>query len=124
MARTMSPTRILAELPMVTEAKPGGGNLEHSDIGARIGADDLGFELALILQGDFDVGGAIDDVIIGQDVAVGADDHARAQAVFTLLARLLLSLPAATVGIAEELAEEWIVFEGRLALALRCLHDF
>ena len=109
---------------MVTEGRLGGVDLEHSDIRARIGADDPGFELALVHQGDAHVGGAIDDVIIGHDVAIGADNHAGAQAVFTLLARLLLSLPAATAGIAEELAEEWIVFEGRLALALRCLHDF
>ena len=40
---------------------------EQCDIGARIAADDLGFEFAVVRQGNGDAARAIDDVVVGQN---------------------------------------------------------
>ena len=61
---------------------------------------------AAVGQLDADLVGAVDDVVVGQDVAVGPDDHARAEAAFTPLRHLGPRRPLAlTELIAEELAE-------------------
>ena len=44
-----------------------------------VGADDLRLEAAAVGQLDGDLLGALDDVVVGEDVAVGADDDARAE---------------------------------------------
>ena len=93
-----------------------GVDFQHGDVGLGIAADDVGGEFTLVAQGNFDVGGAIDHVIVGEDVAVGADDHAGAEAVFLFLLRSLLAALAGlsrgiAAAIAEELAEERIVEE-------------
>src|SRR5208283_5422022 len=64
-------------------------NFEHGDVGERIGADEFRFQHAAIAGGDADVDRAVDDVIVGDDVPVGRDDHATAHAVLDL--RLLAS---------------------------------
>ena len=86
--------------------KTGRIDFQHCDVGSRIGADELGFEFALVAELHFDIGCAIDDVIVRQNRAVGRDDHARAEALFAFGAHLLLAKL-----IAEELLEEWIVEE-------------
>ena len=57
-----------------------GVDLEHGQVGARIGADDLGLELTPVEQPDRHLVGAVHDVVVGQDVAVLGDDEARARA--------------------------------------------
>ena len=84
----------------------GGVELEQGEVGERIRADDLGAELALVAEPDADVGaGAADDVIVGEDVAVGRHDDARAEALLTPLA-IQVVLP-------EEVAEERVVGQRR-----------
>ena len=65
-----------------------GVDLEHREVGVRIGPDDLGLELAPVEQAHGHLIGAIDDVVVGEDVAVLGDDEARAGAL--LEAGLLL----------------------------------
>ena len=84
-------------------------DLDDRKVGQRIGADHLGRKNPAIAHGDANVGGAIDHVVVGDDVAVGRDDHAAAQSV--LNARLL---PLRHL-LSEELAE------GAEEL-LQCLH--
>src|ERR1019366_1732224 len=90
----------------------GSVDLEDGDIGLGIGADDAGFELALVGEGHFDVRGFVDDMIVGEDVTLGADDHAGAEPLLTLFLRFALDAAAALGTIAEELAE----FVGDLAV--------
>ena len=65
-------------------------DLEYCQIGSRIGAHDLGGKFALVIQIDAHVGGAVDHVIVGEDVAFTIHDYARAQAVLVLILRLLM----------------------------------
>ena len=71
-----------------------------SDLG--IGADQLRARAAAVAERDLDVVGAFDDVIVGEQVAGGRDDHARAEADLALLGRL-------AGAVAEEEAEHRIV---------------
>ena len=78
----------LAESPRRICARPSGIDLHHGDVGGRIAADDLGFEIAAVLQRHGDLGGVIHHVRVGDDVAVlGVDDHAGAGALERPLAR-------------------------------------
>jgi len=61
-----------------------------------------GLSAAAVAERNLDVVGAFDDVIVGEQVAGGRDDHARAEADLTLLGRLAGS-------VAEEEAEHRIV---------------
>ncbi len=65
-----------------------------------------------VVQRDLDVAGGLDDVEIGQDVAVGADQDARAEPGIALWRSIQT--------IAEEVAENRVV-EQRVALFLHCL---
>ena len=85
-----------------------GVNLDDGDVGLRVAANDLGGELAAILQGDFHLVGVIHDVVVGEDVAVLGDDDARAEAVLARGVELAVGhLPAELV--AEEVAPEGVV---------------
>ena len=47
---------------------------------------------AAVAQGDFDIGGAVHDMVVGDDVSIGGDDHSAANAVLKLrLLRLHLA---------------------------------
>jgi hypothetical protein len=54
-------------------------DLEHGDVDPAVGADQLGLELGVVAQDHRDVLGALDDVVVGEDVALAVDDEARAQ---------------------------------------------
>ena len=57
---------------------------------SRIGTDDLGVELAAIAQGDGDGVGAIDHMVVGDDVAApGVHHHPGTDALRPALARLV-----------------------------------
>ena len=62
----------------------------------------LGARAAAVAERHLDVVGAFDDVVVGEQVAVGRDDHARAEADLALLGRL-------AGAVAEEEAEHRIV---------------
>ena len=66
----------------------------------------LASKRAAVAELDLDVLGAVDDVVVGEDVAVGADDHARAEAAFAARLRLAPALPEL---VAEELPEQRVV---------------
>ena len=64
--------------------------LDQGAVGQRIAADDLGFVVDvgfLAEERDLDLGGALDDVVVGEDVAVLADHEAGAGRLRFLLAR-------------------------------------
>src|ERR1035437_3033880 len=52
-----------------------GGDFHDGQIGLGIGADDLGLEVTAIVEGHGDIGGAVDDVVVGQHVPIGRDNH-------------------------------------------------
>ena len=79
-------------------------DLDERDVGALVAADDLGGEFAAVGELHDDFGRAVDDVRVGDDVAVGAHDEARAQA-----ARRLLRAHARAVRHAAEALEEFVV---------------
>ncbi len=104
----------------------GRGNFQHGDIRARVGADNFGFKFPLVFQRHGDIRRAIHHVVVGQDIAVGADDYAGAETVLLLrTGRLTLTLPLvaatpATEWISEKLSKRGIILK-RIAATL-CLH--
>ena len=76
---------------------------KHRDVCFRIRADDARLELALVRESDLNFGRAIDHVIVGENIAVRAYDHARAE---TLLAALTRNSELTSEFIPEELAEK------------------
>ena len=64
----------------------------RSEVGLVIAADDLGRQSGAVGEVDLDLLGALDDMVVGYDDAVGGDDEARAEA-----ARLLHLLLAQTI---------------------------
>src|ERR1035437_7999405 len=82
-----------------------GVHLEYGDVGLRIGAHHAGFVFVLILHDHGHGGGMVHHVVVGQDVAIRTDDHARAQALFLLLPRHAELSAAVTLITAKELAE-------------------
>jgi hypothetical protein len=96
-----------------------GLDLQHRDVGAGVGADDFRLERAVVEQLHGDVGGVLDDVRVGDDVAVlCVDDHARAGALEFTLARVVRHV--------EKTAEKRVVQQRVLFLdgaAGRDVHD-
>jgi hypothetical protein len=56
------------------------GDVDHADVGRRVCPEHLGRRLATVLEGHGDSGGAGYDVLVGEDVALGVIDDARALA--------------------------------------------
>ena len=108
-ASTKSPTCRWLELPIGTAVRFSRRNLQHGDVGGRVAPDQLGLEVALVLGGDFDVGGVLDDVVVGQHVALrGIDDDAGAHRLGFALDRLVAEV--------EKLAEQRVLRQ-RVVLA-------
>ena len=80
MAITHSPTLSLDDVADPHRRQAAGVDPHQRDVGALVGADDLGLELALVGQGDDHLLRALDDVGVGQHVAVGVEDEAGAHA--------------------------------------------
>ena len=91
-------------------------SLQYCDIGAFVAADDFGAESAVIEQGDGDLAGVLDHVVIGDDVAVfRVDDDARSCALELALTRLriLRSVEkSAEKGIVQERIAAGLLFDG------------
>ena len=56
--------------------EPGRFDFQYGDVGALVHTDDLGPEFALVGKLDHDFARVIDDMRIGQNVAVGGEDEA------------------------------------------------
>ena len=91
-------------------------DLHDRQIARLIRADHLGLEAAAVGQLDVHLLGAVDDVVVGQDVAVGPDDDAGAQAAFTPLGHLPAA-PALPELVAEELTQSFGKFLADVANA-------
>ncbi len=67
--------QILAgRVPVVSPDPDGNGRSELADTAATVTADQLGRQAPPVGQGNGDLVGAVNDVMVGQDMAVGADD--------------------------------------------------
>ena len=85
-----------------------GVHFDDRNVGLRVSANDFGVELGFVVrQGDFDFIRAIHDVVVGEDVAVFADDDSRAEGLFAPLAGDVFKRHA------EELPEERVVEQRR-----------
>jgi hypothetical protein len=80
-------------------------DLDDGEVGELVDADDLGVQDAAVMESDLDLRGSVDDVVVGDDVAVGRDDDAAAYAVLKLWLLRYLELAAAVAAEAEELGE-------------------
>ena len=107
MASTHSPTRASSLLPSATGGSAVASILSTATSVLGSVPIDLGLELAPVEQPDRDLLGALDHVVVGQDVAVGRDDEARAAALLDL-------------GLLPEPGREEPLHAGRDAL-LRCV---
>jgi hypothetical protein len=76
------------------EGQPGGFELDHGHVGAPVGTDDAGLELALVGERDQHFVGTIDDMRIRHHVAVGTEDEARAHAALLRLVVAAATRPA------------------------------
>src|SRR5262249_53100510 len=75
----------------------GAVDLEHGEVGLGVGADQLGIELPAVIGHDREGLAAVDDVVVGDEVAVLGDEEAGA---LRNGARLLLAVAAAHVELA------------------------
>jgi hypothetical protein len=87
-----------ADIADLHRRQAGGLDLHHRHVGAFVGPDDTGLELALVGQRHDDFISAVNHVRVRHDEAVGREDETRAHT-----ARLLLGLGAA---VARRLARE------------------
>ncbi|RMS10049.1 hypothetical protein ALP75_202553 [Pseudomonas syringae pv. actinidiae] len=81
----------LAHFERVGITQPGGRqvlalDLQHGDIGARVGADQLGFQFAAVREAHENFVGTVDHMIVGQHIAIGRNDKARPQRLSLALA--------------------------------------
>ena len=65
-----------------------GVDLDDRKIIELIRADEPGGEDAAVVERDAHLGGAVDDVVVGEDVAIGRDDDAAADSMLELRLRL------------------------------------
>ena len=89
-ARTKSPTCSWSESPIGTAVRLLRRDLQHRDVGIGVAADQLGREAPVVLGGDLDAGRVLDDMGVGQHIALrGVDDDAGAGRLGLALLRLL-----------------------------------
>jgi hypothetical protein len=97
-ATTKSPTSALSRSAIGQVDEVRGLHLDDGDVRARVCADDLCLERAVVEQLHGDFGGVLDDVCVGDDVAVlRIDDHAGARAL-ELTLRAVCSARRRSVG--------------------------
>ncbi len=80
-------------------------DFEHGNVGAWIGSYHASLELSLVMQCYGNFLRAIHHVIVGQNIAFGANDDARSKSFLSSLLRHIESLREV---VAKELAKEWI----------------
>src|SRR6185369_14107477 len=97
-------------------------DLDHREIGEWIGADDLAVPYPLVTGSDADVHRAIDDVIVSDDVAVGRNYDAAANAMFDL--RLLRTHARESELLSEELRHRILIIGVVAILSHSGIHSF
>ena len=80
MATTSWPTLSASELPSAAVGRPVAVDLDDGEVGQRVDAVDLAGEDAAVQQLDLHRVAALDDVVVGEDPAVGVVDDAGADA--------------------------------------------
>ena len=80
-ATTGSPTSTASELPSGSgvSALADVVHPQHGEVGGRIGADDLGLDRVAVREAHSDLVGALDDVVVRDDVPGLVDDEAGAE---------------------------------------------
>ena len=79
---TVSPGIRSDEVPIgITGSGVRGVDLDDGQVGLHVAGEQFGDVTLAVGQGDVDLADAVDDVVIGDDVAAGVDDHAGAHAV-------------------------------------------
>ena len=83
--RVANRQQAVAHLKLVRIAPHNDGQLiefdfEHCQIGIGVGANHLGLGAAAIVQHDFNLIGPLHHMVVGQHIALGADDHPTAHA--------------------------------------------
>ena len=96
-------------------------DLDKSHIGSWVSANQLCIEGATVVEFHLEFGGVLDDMVVGHDVAILRDNHARATR--PLLTRLWLTITATTaVRDAEKLIERVVTIGAATHLhLLHCL---
>ena len=89
-------------------------DLEHRQIVLGVVADELGGKFGAVVERYLDRGRAVDDVVVGDDGAVRADDEAGAQSLLPRRQLLRRRLRHRDALVAEELLE--ILVKGRTAV--------
>ena len=97
----------------------GVNDLEQGQIGLGIGADDLGLPGLAVIGLDPDLGGVLDDVVVGDDVTIGRDEEARAHGLALMELGHLAGQAEAAAEVLEELAE----LGGQAVKAGQLLHE-
>src|SRR4029079_7311258 len=92
-------------------------NLQHCEIAWRVGTHEFGGEGAIVSQFDLDFEGAVNYVMVGQNVTVSIDDDARAN----LLHALRWLLWHLRHPVAEKVTEVRVVHEWKLLCWSRTL---
>ena len=97
-------------------------DLEQREVGLLVDADDLGLVLGVVVEDDGDRLALVDDVVVGDDVAVLGDDEARAEAgrIGALPAELAIALVVVLALAVAELLEE--ALHRRVLVAEELLH--
>ena len=98
------------------DMKIGSVDLDEGKVGGGVAADYGSREVTVVVECDLEALGISDHMVVGHDIAVLADDHARAQTAL-LLTGLLLLLRLAALGLAEEIFKERIAGIRAVALA-------
>ena len=85
MATTKSPTRSRCESAKPICVRPSALDPEHRQVHVGVHADQFGIEPPAVGEGDLELVGAFDEVVVGDDVArAGIDHHARTRALHPL----------------------------------------
>ena len=88
-------------------------NAQHSQVGLGVCAHNTGLGAPAIGQGHLNLFSRLDHVVVGEHIALGADDHTGAQA------HLLLALPSGLPElVAKEPPEQRVIQEGVRGLGL------
>ena len=103
MVVTCSPTSMSLELPMTTGGQAGGLHLDDSDVVGLLAAHIGGGILLTVREGHLDGVGPVNDVVVGEDVAVLGDDKAGAAAAPVTVWPKMLVLTMSTVMPTQEL---------------------
>src|SRR5471032_1895761 len=107
MASTTSPTRACSAWPStMTDSLPSDTLMTARSVSGSVPTT----LAAAVRQRHLDVVGRVDDVVVGQNIAVGADDDARAEA-----GLLVVLVVAVMVAVAEEFLEEGVAQQRMVA---------